>query len=81
LAFRRFGAAHLPLGKTSLAARPPLVYEFLTKSFRLAGAAMMAGVLSYEIDWVRALEYVSGGIAATGILWQTSIWLSILFIH
>jgi hypothetical protein len=41
----------------------------------------MAGVLSYEIDWVRALEYVSGGIAATGILWQTSIWLSILFIH
>ena len=34
-----------------------------------------------QFDWIQGLEYVSGGVAATGLLWQTSIWLSILFIH
>jgi len=42
---------------------------------------MVASVLSYRIDWVDALEAASGIVAATGILWQTSIWLSILFIQ
>jgi hypothetical protein len=34
-----------------------------------------------QIDWVQGLEYASGTIAATGILWQTSIWLSVFFVQ
>jgi hypothetical protein len=44
------------------------------------GAGMLTSVWINEIDWLRGLEYVSGGIAATGMLCQTSIWLSVLFI-
>lgn len=45
---------------------------------------MLMNAMNYyyaQVDWPRALEYVSGGIAATGLLWEVSIWLSIVFIH
>lgn len=42
---------------------------------------MLTSVWTNEIDWLRGLEFASGGIAATGLLWEVSIWLSVLFIH
>ena len=45
------------------------------------GAGMLTSAWINEIDWLRGLEFASGGIAATGLLWEVSIWLSVLFIH
>jgi hypothetical protein len=42
---------------------------------------MLTSVWTNEIDWLRDLEFVSGGIAATGLLWEVSIWLSLIFIQ
>jgi hypothetical protein len=42
---------------------------------------MLTNVWTNEIDWARGLEYASGSIAATGLLWEVSIWLSLIFIQ
>ncbi len=42
---------------------------------------MLTSAWINEIDWLRGLEFASGTIAATGILWEVSIWLSLVFIQ
>ena len=44
---------------------------------------MLMSAMNYyyaQIDWARGLEFASGSIAATGILWEVSIWLSVVFV-
>jgi hypothetical protein len=67
--------------KDSAGARPPAGLPILNHVFPGGGAGMLTSAWINEIDWLRGLEFASGGIAATGLLWQTSIWLSVLFIQ